>query len=116
VALDDAVRALRMFEQLKTSVLGIVENMSYLVAPDGSEIDLFGRGGAQAAAQRLGVPFLGALPLYIDVRVNSDAGTPEKNFETNPGLTAALKRIVENLAGQISLHNMKEAPPELNIR
>jgi ATP-binding protein involved in chromosome partitioning len=115
VALDDAVRALRMFEQLQTAVLGIIENMSYLVAPDGSEIDLFGKGGAEAAAKDLGVPFLGALPLYTDLRINSDAGTPEKNFTSNPGLGAALKRIVENLAGQISRHNLKDAGPELNI-
>jgi ATP-binding protein involved in chromosome partitioning len=115
VALDDAVRALRMFEQLQTSVLGMVENMSYLIAPDGSEIDLFGRGGAEAAAKRLGVPFLGAVPIYVDLRVNSDAGTPDKNFDSNPGLSAALTRIAENLAGQISQHNLKESGPELNI-
>jgi ATP-binding protein involved in chromosome partitioning len=115
VALDDAVRALRMFEQLKTAVLGIVENMSYFVGPDGSEIDLFGRGGAEAAAQRLGVPFLGAVPLYTDLRINSDAGTPLKNYELNPGLAKSLKHVVESLAGQISLHNLKETTPELNI-
>ena len=116
VALDDAVRALRMFEQLQTSVLGIVENMSYFVAPDGTEIDLFGQGGAESAAQRLGVPFLGAVPIYVDLRINSDAGTPERNFDSNPGLCAALTRVVENLAGQISLHNLKDSGPELNIR
>lgn len=116
VALDDAIRALRMFEQLQTSVLGMVENMSYLVAPGGMEVDLFGKGGAEAAAKRLGVPFLGALPLYTELRINSDAGTPLKNFESNAGPSAALIHIVENLAGQISQHNLKEAGPELNIR
>jgi ATP-binding protein involved in chromosome partitioning len=119
VALDDAVRALRMFEHLRTPILGMVENMSYLVAPDGSEIDLFGRGGAEAAAKKMGVPFLGALPMYVDLRVNSDAGTPEKNFEANPGnrgLAESLTRIVQNLAGQISLHNLSEPGPELNIQ
>jgi ATP-binding protein involved in chromosome partitioning len=60
VALDDAIRAVRMFEQLQTPILGIVENMSYFVAPDGTVHDLFGRGGAESAAQRLGVPFLGS--------------------------------------------------------
>jgi ATP-binding protein involved in chromosome partitioning len=90
--------------------------MSYLVTAEGAEIDLFGRGGAESAAQRLGVPFLGALPLYVDLRVNSDAGTPEKNFDSNPGLSAALTRIVKKLAGQISLHNLKDSGPELNIR
>jgi len=119
VALDDAIRALRMFEHLRTPVLGMVENMSYLVAPDGSEIDLFGCGGAEAAAKKMNVPFLGALPMYVDLRVNSDAGTPEKNFESNPGnrgLAESLTRIVQNLAGQISLHNLSDSGPELNIQ
>ncbi len=115
VALDDAVRAVRMFQQLQTPVLGIVENMSYFVAPDGSEHDLFGRGGAESAAQRLGLPFLGSIPLYTELRVNSDAGKPHLNYEGNPKLAAALMKVVQNLAGQISLRNLQEKPPELNI-
>jgi len=115
VALDDAIRAVRMFEQLQTSVLGIIENMSYFIAPDGSEHDWFGRGGAEAAAKRLGLPFLGSIPIYTELRINSDAGTPDGNFETNPGLARALSRVVENLAGQISRHNLGESAPELNI-
>jgi ATP-binding protein involved in chromosome partitioning len=115
VALDDAVRALRMFEQLQTSVLGIVENMSYFVAPDGSQHDLFGRGGAENAAKQLGVPFLGAIPIYTELRINSDAGTPEKNFDAASPLAAALNHVVENLAGEISKHNLSDKPPELNI-
>ena len=54
VALDDAVRAVRMFQQLDAPILGLVENMSYFVAPDGTEHDIFGRGGTEQAAQRLG--------------------------------------------------------------
>jgi ATP-binding protein involved in chromosome partitioning len=115
VALDDAIRALKMFEQLRTSILGIVENMSYLVTPDGSEVDLFGRGGAESTADRLGVPFLGALPMYVELRVNSDAGTPVRNFEDNPNLARSLMRITENLAGQVSKHNLGDSGPELSI-
>jgi len=115
VALDDAVRAVRMFEQLQTPVLGIIENMSYFVAPDGSEHDWLGRGGAEAAAQRLGLPFLGSIPIFTELRVNSDAGTSRKNFEGNPKLAEALMRIVQNLAGQISLHNLRGKGPELNV-
>ncbi|MGD0461830.1 MAG: Mrp/NBP35 family ATP-binding protein [Tepidisphaeraceae bacterium] len=115
VALDDAVRAVRMFQQLQTSVLGIVENMSYFLAPDGSEHDLFGRGGAESAAQRLGLPFLGSIPIFTELRVNCDAGKPHLNFEGNPILAAALTKVVQNLAGQISLHNLQEKPPELNV-
>ena len=114
VALDDAIRAVRMFQQLHTPVLGIVENMSYFVAPDGSEHDLFGRGGTAAAAERLGLPLLGSIPLYTELRINSDAGDPHKNFQI-PGLSAALTQIVRNLAGQVSQRNLRDQGPELNI-
>src|SRR5207237_2915353 len=86
VALDDAIRAVRMFQQLGAPVLGIVENMSYMPMPDGSTHDLFGRGGAQRAAKELGLPFLGALPMFTELRVNSDAGNPTANFQGNPKL------------------------------
>ncbi|MDP9173215.1 MAG: Mrp/NBP35 family ATP-binding protein [Planctomycetota bacterium] len=115
VALDDAVRAVNMFQQLQAKVLGIVENMSYFLGDDGTTHDIFGRGGAEAAAQRLGLPFLGALPMFTALRVNSDAGTPQKNYTDDPRLAAALTNIVQNLAGQVSLRNMQNAAPELNI-
>ena len=115
VALDDAVRALRMFQTLGAPILGIIENMSYFVGPNGEEFDVFGRGGAQKAAQRLEVPFLGDLPMFQELRVNSDAGTPIKNFESNPRLRDALEHIVKNLAGQISIRNLSPSTPELNI-
>ena len=115
VALDDAIRAVHMFQQLGTPVLGVVENMSYFVAPDGGEHDIFGRGGAQKAAQELGLPFLGELPMYPELRANSDAGTPHANFEGHPRLKAALEQMAQNLAAQVSLRNMQAAKPELNI-
>jgi ATP-binding protein involved in chromosome partitioning len=115
VALDDAVRAIRMFEQLQTPILGIVENMSYLVGEGGLIVDIFGRGGAEKAAQNLGFPFLGALPLFPELRVNSDAGTPEKNFEGNPQLAECLMSIVRNVAGQVSIKNMQSTGPELTV-
>lgn len=77
VALLDARKALNMFETLKTPVLGLIENMSTYICPNcGHEEHLFGNGGVAAEAQRLGVPFLGALPLDLSVRVAGDAGTP----------------------------------------
>jgi ATP-binding protein involved in chromosome partitioning len=115
VALDDAVRALRMFQTLNVAILGIVENMSYMPMPDGSVVDLFGRGGAEKASQELNVPFLGALPLYPELRVNSDAGDPTKNFTTNPDLASALNTITQNLTAQINLRNLRTPAPTLNI-
>src|SRR4051812_21023706 len=101
VALDDAIRAARMFQQLGAPILGVVENMSYMPLPDGSMHDLFGRGGAERAAHELGVPFLGELPLYTELRVNSDAGTPHANFEHNPKLKEALEWIASSLAAEV---------------
>jgi hypothetical protein len=69
VALLDAVRAARMYQQLNVQVLGFVENMSYFIAPDtGKEYDLFGKGGVAKAAERLGVPFLGSVPINVSIR------------------------------------------------
>jgi ATP-binding protein involved in chromosome partitioning len=116
VALDDAVRAVRMFQQLGAPILGIVENMSYLVDPKtGAEIDIFGRGGAEKAAHRLDLPFLGALPMFPELRVNSDAGNPNANFEGHPLLKESLEKIVQALAGQVSVRNLQGKGPELNI-
>ena len=77
VALLDARKAIDMFNTLKTPVLGLVENMSTYVCPNcGHEEHLFGHGGVKAEAERIGVPFLGELPLSLDVRLAGDAGAP----------------------------------------
>ena len=115
VALDDAIRAIRMFEQLGAPVLGMVENMSYMPMPDGSIVDLFGRGGAEKAAKELGLPFLGELPLYPELRQNCDAGKPHLNFEHNPKLREALEGIASKLAGEVSRRNLETPAPTLTV-
>ncbi len=102
VALDDATRAARMFQQLGAPILGVIENMSYFVAADGSEHDIFGRGGASAAAERLGLPMLGDLPMFTELRANSDAGKPHANYESNPRLRGALELLVRNLEAAVA--------------
>jgi ATP-binding protein involved in chromosome partitioning len=102
VALDDAVRAVRMFEQLGAPILGIIENMSYVPLPDGSIYDLLGRGGAKAEAARLGVPFLGELPTFKELRINSDLGRPHDNFDQVPALRQAIEAIVVRLREEIA--------------
>ena len=115
VALDDAIRAVRMFQQLGAPILGIVENMSYMPLPDGSILDLFGRGGAERAAEQLGLPFLGEIPMFIDLRVNSDTGQPHANYDKNPKLKEALEHIVGRLASEVSIRNMQSQGPTLTI-
>jgi ATP-binding protein involved in chromosome partitioning len=115
VALDDAIRAVRMFQQLNAPVLGLVENMSRFIAPDGTEHDLFGHGGVEQTARTLDLPYLGDIPMFIELRINSDAGRPLANFESNPLLRDALDRIVHRLAGEVSKRNLQAKPPELKI-
>jgi ATP-binding protein involved in chromosome partitioning len=77
LALIDARRGVAMFNRVSVPVLGMVENMSYFVCPKcGERSDIFGHGGAEHEAQRQGVPFLGAVPLHMDIRETSDAGRP----------------------------------------
>ena len=77
LALIDARKGLNMFRKVEVPVLGIVENMSYFIAPDtGKRYDIFGHGGAKSEAERLEVPFLGEVPLEMGIRESSDAGAP----------------------------------------
>ncbi len=77
LALIDARKGMSMFRKVEVPVLGIVENMSYFICPDcGSRHDIFSHGGAEKEAERLGVPFLGAIPLAMDIRETSDSGAP----------------------------------------
>ena len=77
LALIDARKGLNMFRRVDVPVLGIIENMSYFVCPKcGERSDIFGHGGAKAEAEKLGIPFLGGVPLHMDIRATSDEGQP----------------------------------------
>ncbi|WBV44236.1 Mrp/NBP35 family ATP-binding protein [Pseudoroseomonas cervicalis] len=77
VALIDARRGIRMFEKVNVPVLGLIENMSFYCCPNcGHTANIFGHGGARAEAERMGVEFLGELPLKLEIRELADAGTP----------------------------------------
>lgn len=119
VAQDDASRATKMFQQLGIEVLGVVENMSAFIGDDGKEYDLFGKGGAEVMAQRLGVPFLGAIPITMSLRVNSDKGDPTANYTGTDAagkrLAAALTVLTDRLEAQAALAGLKSAGPTLKI-
>lgn len=106
VALIDARRAVRMFQQLGVEILGVVENMSYFVCEHGKEYDIFGRGGAHTMSQTMGIPYLGAVPIDMQLRVHSDAGTPFDNFLRASASSPYLQQLVSALAGQISIRNV----------
>ncbi len=118
IALLDATRAVKMYEQLNVPCLGIIENMSYYLCPQcGHRDELFDHGGAAAAAQRLSVPFLGEIPLNAKLRVYGDGGTPEKAFtEMDDYVAQAIAKVVANTAGQISVRSeSRSAAPTLSV-
>ncbi|MHC4217721.1 MAG: Mrp/NBP35 family ATP-binding protein [Planctomycetota bacterium] len=117
VALDDARRAALMFQQLGVAVLGIVENMSYFIGDDGKTYDLFGRGGAEMLAQEMSLPFLGSIPIHMELRVNCDAGTPLRNWEADSSLAKELDDLARNVAAQISIAAMsgQTVQPTLSV-
>ena len=94
LSLIDARRGLAMFKKVNVPVLGIVENMSYFQCPHcGTRSDIFGHGGARHEAERLGVPFLGEIPLHMSIRATSDSGTPVVASEPD-GPHAAIYRAI----------------------
>ncbi len=117
VALKVAQKAIAMFNQLNTPVLGIIENMASYACPHcGARDEVFGSGGARRAAERLGVPFLGEVPLATAIRKSSDAGRPIVLDAESP-LARSYLTVAENLAAQVSTRNMqREMTPLVQIR
>ena len=110
IALMDARRAVKMYEQLNVSCLGIIENMSFYLCPQcGHRDELFDHGGAAVAARELGVPFLGEIPLNAKLRRLADGGAPEKAFtDTDDHVSVAINRVVTHTAGQISIKSQQQ--------
>ncbi len=105
VALSDARRGLKMFQQLGIKVLGIVENMSYFIPPDmpDRQYDIFGSKGGETTAKELGLPLLGCVPLEMPVREGGDQGLPI--VVANPAAPAAqaLTAIAQQMAAKVSI-------------
>jgi ATP-binding protein involved in chromosome partitioning len=103
LSLIDARRGLAMFKKVNVPVLGIVENMSYFQCPHcGTKSDIFGHGGARHEAERLGVPFLGEIPLHMAIRETSDAGTPVVVSEPDGPHAAMYRAIGEKVRDQLA--------------
>jgi ATP-binding protein involved in chromosome partitioning len=102
LSLIDARRGLAMFKKVNVPVLGIVENMSYFQCPHcGTRSDIFGHGGARHEAEKLGVPFLGEVPLHMAIRETSDAGTPVVVSEPDGEHAAIYRAIGERVRDQL---------------
>ena len=104
VALMDAQKSLAMFQKLAAPILGIVENMSYFICPHCQErVDIFGHGGAERAAERLGVPFLGRIPLNPAIRAGGDEGVPILRRDPTSPEATAFREVAERVAARISV-------------
>lgn len=113
VSLSDVRRAVKMFETVNVPVLGIIENMSYFIAPDtGNKYEIFGKGGGQKLADEYKIKLLGEVPMGMEVREGGDKGKPVVASAPDSPQTAAFKKAAEEVARQISIEAMK---PELVI-
>jgi ATP-binding protein involved in chromosome partitioning len=106
VALEDARKAVAMFDRLQVPVFGIVENMSYFIAPDtGNRYEIFGHGGARNAADDLGIEFLGEVPLDPQTREAGDAGAPVTYTQPDSTSGQAFIAIAEKVAARCSVQS-----------
>ena len=113
VSLSDVRRAVKMFEQVNVPVLGVIENMSYFIAPDtGNRYEIFGKGGGQRLCDEYGLNFLGEVPIGIEVREGGDKGVPVVVSAPDAAQSAAFRKVAEEVARQVSIEAMK---PELVI-
>jgi ATP-binding protein involved in chromosome partitioning len=104
VSVEDAMKAVAMFEKLDVPVFGMIENMSYFVAPDtGTRYEIFGHGGARKAADELGIDFLGEIPIEPAVGEGADRGVPVAYGHPESAAAQALERIAGNVAARISV-------------
>lgn len=105
VALIDARRGLRMFQQLQVPILGIVENMSYFIPPDlpDRQYDIFGSGGGEKTSQELGLPLLGCIPLEMSLREGGDRGIPIVVADPESASAKALVAIAQQIAAKVSI-------------
>ncbi len=113
VSIADVRRAYKMFEQVNIPVLGVIENMSYFLAPDtGNRYNIFGEGGGAKFCDEYALNFLGEVPLGMEVRESGDAGVPVVISQPDSPQAKAFHKVAEEVARQISIEAMK---PELVI-
>ncbi|MCR9074100.1 MAG: Mrp/NBP35 family ATP-binding protein [Alphaproteobacteria bacterium] len=114
IALLDARKGLNMFRRVDVPVLGIIENMSYFLCPQcGERSEIFGHGGARHEAEKLGVPFLGEVPLHLDIRMAGDGGTPIVAADPTGPHAEAFAGIAGKVAAAISGSSQRKAAPSI---
>jgi ATP-binding protein involved in chromosome partitioning len=111
LALIDARRGVAMFKRVEVPILGLIENMSYFLCPEcGTRADIFGHGGARHEAERQGVPFLGEVPLHLDIRERSDAGKPIVATAPESAHAKLFLTLAEALKSRLETATIRQAP------
>lgn len=113
VSLEDARKAINMFSQVRVPILGMVENMSYLITPSGEKIDVFGQGGGKRTAERMGFPLLAELALDPDVRIGGDSGAPVAS--RGPGDTHAAPFVSLAQRVETRCRETQSAGPKITV-
>ena len=117
VSVADTRRAVRMYQKLNIPTLGLIENMSHFVCPScNHEADIFGKGGGEALARELSVPFLGRIPIYQPIRIGGDTGVPIAVGEPQSAAARAFRTTAEQLAAQLSIASFsKKSIPLIQV-
>src|SRR5947209_18959114 len=116
VSLEDARKAINMFEQVRVPILGVVENMSYLVCPHCEErIDVFSTGGGARTADQMNVHFLGALPLDPQIRIGGDSGKPVTLRDVNDPQAAGFIQLAKSMLERVEETSEAAKPPAMTI-
>lgn len=117
VAWNVAQKAIMMFDKLNAPILGIIENMSHFVCNHcGSTEEIFGSGGARRAAERLGIPYLGEIPIVTAIRQSSDEGTPVVWLDPESLTARDIVKIAENLAAQVAIRSAGAEPKKVPVK
>lgn len=108
VSVEDASRAVAMFRAMNIPVLGVVENMSYLDLPDGTRLEIFGRGGGEKLANTAAVPMLGCVPIHQEIREGGDSGKPVVVSQPESPAAVALEQVSRAIAAQVSIAAIRQ--------
>jgi ATP-binding protein involved in chromosome partitioning len=117
VSLSDVRKGIMMFEKVKVPLLGLVENMSYYVCSHcGNRDEIFAHGGGRRAAEELGIPFLGDIPIFTSIRISGDTGRPIVADEAANAQAESFVQIARNMAAQVSIRNASQDSEAVDIK
>ncbi len=116
ISLADARKAFSMFQKVNVPIVGIIENMSYYICGHcGHREEIFATGGGKKAAEELGVPFIGDIPIYTPIRIGGDTGKPIVVLEPEAEQAQLIRKLTRNMAAQLSINSLAVPKPKIEI-